>query len=148
MISSYPQFALRRKGNKVHLAVAVDTLWHILVLCVTPANKEDRVQVSELVERVQGETGQTVEIAFVDQGYTRETAADAPKKHGIKLHTAKNGIVLLSRCWVVERSFGWVSQFRRLARDDERLPETLAGLDYVAFVILMLRNVARIPAEC
>lgn len=142
--------AKRRKGNKVHLAV--DTLGHLLALCVTPANEQDRAQVSELAERVQAETGETVEIAFVDQGYTGETAADAAKEHGIKLEviklpTAKNGFVLLPRRWVVERSFGWVSRFRRLARDYERLPETLAGLHYVAFVILMLKNVARILAE-
>ena len=142
--------AKRRKGNKVHLAV--DTLGHLLALCVTPANEQDRAQVSELAERVQAETGETVEIAFVDQGHTGETASDAAKEHGIKLEviklpTAKNGFVLLPRRWVVERSFGWVSRFRRLARDYERLPETLAGLHYVAFVILMLKNVARILAE-
>jgi transposase len=45
---------------------------------------------------------------------------------------------------VVERSFGWMSRFRRPARGHERLPETLAGLHYVAFVILMLKNVVEI----
>jgi transposase len=51
---------------------------------------------------------------------------------------------LLARRWVVERSFGWMSRFRRLARGYERLPETLAGLHYVAFIILMLKNVVEI----
>ena len=46
----------------------------------------------------------------------------------------------------IERSFGWMSRFRRLARDYERLPETLAGLHYLAFVILMLKNVAEVLA--
>ena len=139
--------AKRRKGSKVHLAV--DTLGHLLALCVTAADEQDRAQVSELAKRVQEETGETVEIAFVDQGYTGENAADAAEEHGIKLEvvklpTAKRGFVLLPRRWVVERSFGWMSRFRRLARDYERLPETLAGLHYVAFVILMLKNVAEI----
>ena len=137
--------AKRRKGNKVHLAV--DTLGHLLALCVTAADEQDRAQVAELAERVQAETGETVEIAYVDQGYTGENAADAAEGHGIKLEvvklpTAKRGFVLLPRRWVIERSFGWVSHFRRLARDYERLPETLAGLHFVAFVILMLKNVA------
>jgi transposase len=141
--------AKRRKGNKVHLAV--DTLGHLLALCVTAANEQDRDQVSELAERVQAETCETVEIAYVDQGYTGVNAADAAEEHGIKLEviklpTAKRGFVLLPRRWVVERSFGWVSRFRRLARDYERLPETLAGLHYVAFVVLMLKNVAEILA--
>ena len=137
--------AKRRKGNKVHLAV--DTLGHLLALCVTAADEQDRAQVAELAERVQAETGETVEIAYVDQGYTGENAADAAEGHGIKLEvvklpTAKRGFVLLPRRWVIERSFGWVSRFRRLARDYERLPETVAGLHFVAFVILMLKNVA------
>jgi transposase len=141
--------AKRRKGNKVHLAV--DTLGHVLALCVTAADEQDRAQVSELAERVQAETGETVEIAYVDQGYTGENAADAAEEHGIKLEvvklpTAKRGFVLLPRRWVIERSFGWVSRFRRLARDYERLPETLAGLHFVAFVILMLKNVAEVLA--
>jgi transposase len=139
--------AKRRKGSKVHLAV--DTLGHLLALCVTAADEQDRAQVSELAKRVQEETGETVEIAYVDQGYTGENAADAAQEHGIKLEvvklpTAKRGFVLLPRRWVVERSFGWMSRFRRLARDYERLPETLAGLHYVAFVILMLKNVVEI----
>jgi transposase len=139
--------AKRRKGNKVHLAV--DTLVNLLALCVTAADEQDRAQVAELAKRVQAETGETVEIAFVDQGYTGENAADAAAEHGIKLEvvklpTAKKGFVLLPRRWVVERSFGWMSRFRRLARDYERLPETLAGLHYLAFVILMLKNVAEV----
>ncbi len=141
--------AKRRKGSKVHLAV--DTLGHLLALCVTAADEQDRAQVSELAKRVQEETGETVEIVFVDQGYTGENAADAAGEHGIKLEvvklpTAKKGFVLLPRRWVVERSFGWMSRFRRLARDYERLPETLAGLHFLAFVILMLKNVAEVLA--
>jgi transposase len=139
--------AKRRKGNKVHLAV--DTLGHLLALCVTAADEQDRAQVAELAKRVQAETGETVEIAFVDQGYTGENAAESAHEHGIrlevvKLPTAKRGFVLLPRRWVVERSFGWMSRFRRLARDYERLPETLAGLHYLAFVILMLKSVAEV----
>ena len=141
--------AKRRKGNKVHLAV--DTLGHLLALCVTAADEQDRAQVAELAKRVQAETGETVEIAFVDQGYTGEKAAEAAEVHGIKLEvvklpTAKRGFVLLPRRWVVERSFGWTARFRRLARDYERLPATLAGLHYLAFVILMLKNVAALLA--
>jgi transposase len=101
--------AKRRKGNKAH--AAVDTLGNLLALCVTPANEQDRAQVSELAERVQAEAGETVEIAYVDQGYTGENAADAAEEHGIKLEVvkfpeAKRGFVLLPRRWVIERSFG------------------------------------------
>jgi transposase len=135
----------RRKGSKVH--IAVDTLGHLLALHVTPADEQDRAQVGLLAEALQEATGQSVDLAFVDQGYTGEDAATAAARHGIKLEVvklpeAKRGFVLLPRRWVVERSFGWAARFRRLARDYERLDTTLAGLHYVAFSLLMLHKAA------
>lgn len=125
--------------------VAVDTLGHLLTLLVTPANEQDRAQVGELASRVQDATGQSVELAFVDQGYTGDDPAQAAASRGIqleviKLPQAKRGFVLLPRRWVVERSFAWVARFRRLARDYERLPATVAGLHLVAFACLMLHQ--------
>src|SRR5258706_15019215 len=70
--------AKRRKGSKVHLAV--DTLGHLLALHVTPANQQDRDQVGKLAKSIQKETDKSVELAFVDQGYTGEKAAEAAKK--------------------------------------------------------------------
>jgi transposase len=133
----------RRRGSKVH--IAVDTLGQLLALLVTPANEQDRAQVAELAAQVQEATGETVEVAFVDQGYTgNQPAADAEAQgmrlEVVKLPTAKRGFVLLPRRWVVERSFGWMARFRRLARDYERLPETLAGLHFLAFAMLMLKR--------
>jgi transposase len=92
---------------------------------------------------VQEITGDCVEVAFVDQGYTGERPKQAAGDHGVKLEViklpkAKRGFVLLPRRWVVERSFAWTTRFRRLTRDYERLPETLAGLHFVAFSVLML----------
>jgi len=80
-----------------------------------------------------------------DQGYTGEQPATDARAQGIrlevvKLPTAKNGFVLLPRRWVVERSFAWVSRFRRLARDYGRLAETPAGLHCVAFALLLVRR--------
>jgi transposase len=60
----------------------------------------------------------------------------------VKLPEAKRGFVVLPRRWVVERSFGWAARFRRLAWDYARLSETLAGLHYVAFSLLMLHKAA------
>ena len=67
--------AKRRKGNKVHLAV--DTLGHLLALCVTAADEQDRAQVAEFAERVQAETGESVEIAYLDQGDTGKNTTDS-----------------------------------------------------------------------
>lgn len=121
--------AKKRKGSKVH--AAVDTLGHLLALKVTAANEQDRAQVKELTQAVQTATGENVQLAYVDQGYTGEQPATDAAAHGIKLevvkhHEAKRGFVLLPRRWVVERTFAWAARFRRLARDYERLAATLA----------------------
>ena len=139
--------AKRRNGSKVHMAV--DTLGLLLALHVSPADQQDRSQVEELARKVQEVTGESVELAYVDQGYSGAQAAEAAAGHGIelevvKLTEAKRGFVLLPRRWVVERSFGWLARFRRLARDYERLPETLAGMNVLAFLIVMLRRLVDI----
>ncbi len=140
----------RRKGSKIHLAV--DTLGHLLALRVTPANEQERAQVGALAEAVQEVTGQSVELAFVDQGYTGSAPAAAAAEHGmqlavVKLPEAKRGFVLLPRRWVVERSFAWATRFRRLARDYERLPQTVEGLYFVAFACLMLHRLIPVAAQ-
>ncbi len=133
----------KRKGSKVH--AAVDTLGHLLALKVTAANQQDRAQVTDLAQAVQATTGQNVQVAFVDQGYTGEQPAAEAQQQGIRLevvkhHQAKRGFILLPRRWVVERSFAWAARFRRLARDYERLASTLAGYHWLAFALLMLQS--------
>jgi transposase len=140
----------RRKGSKIH--AAVDTLGHLLALLGTPADEQDREQVEALAAAVQEATGQTVELGFVDQGYTGEQAARDAAKHGIRLEVvklpeAKRGFVLLPRRWVVERSFAWMTRCRRLAKDYERLPEVVAGLHFLAFVSLMLQRLVHVVAQ-
>ena len=143
--------AKRRKGSKTH--IAVDTLGHLLALHVTAVDKQDRAQVAQLAQDVQEVTGQSVELVFVDQGYTGEETAQAAAEHRlrlevVKLPDAKRGFVLLPRRWVVERSFGWMSRFRRLVRDYERLPETLKGLHFLAYAMIMLHRLVQTLAFC
>src|ERR687890_201244 len=133
--------AKRKKGSKVH--AAVDTLGHLLALFVSPANEQERAWVGELARAVQEATGESVELAYVDEGYTGERAAEEAEAHGMRLEVvkheeAKRGFVLLPRRWVVERDFAWASRFRRLVKDYERLPDTVAGLHFVAFGLLFL----------
>ena len=142
--------AKRKRGSKVH--IAVDTLGQLLAVRVTAANEQDRAQVEELVAQVQEVTGESIEIAFVAQAYTGEQAAQDAAQHGIKLEVvklpeAKQGFVLLPRRWVVERSFAWTTRFRRLVRDYERLPETLAGLHFLAFAMLMLKRLVMLMMQ-
>src|SRR5215207_7415660 len=94
--------AKRKKGTKVH--AAVDTLGHLLALFVTPANEQERAWVGELAEAVQEATGESVELAYVDEGYTGERPAEEAQAHGMRLEVvkheeAKRAFVLLPRRW-------------------------------------------------
>lgn len=135
--------AKKRKGTKVHLAV--DTLGHLLAVLTTPANEQDRAQVFDLCLEVQEVTGVTVEVAFADQGYTGTPTALEATEAGVELVIVKRpeasqGFILLPRRWVVERSFAWLSRFRRLGRDLERLPSTLVGFHFLAACVLLCNN--------
>ena len=140
----------RRRGSKVH--AAVDSLGYLLALTVTPASDDERTQVAALAEQIQAVTGDHVELAWVDQGYTGEVAARAAAAHHIRLEVvklpeAKRGFVLLPRRWVVERSFAWMARFRRLARDYERLPAVVAGLHMLVCVCLMLHQLIHLSSS-
>ena len=99
----------------------------------------------KLAQAMQEATSESVELAYVDQGYTGEKPPEAAEEHGIRLEVvkhqeAKRGFVLLPRRWVVERDFAWASRFRRLVKDYERMPATAAGLHFVAFACLFLHR--------
>ena len=102
-----------------------------------------------LAAEVQAVTDGHGELAYVDQGYTGADAAAEAAAHGITLDVitlpaAKRGFVLLPRRWVVERSISWMRRFRRLAKDYERLPETVAGLHFLAFACILLARTVRL----
>lgn len=78
-------------------------------------------------------TDGVVEIAHADQGYTGEDAATHKDKVNtlelvvVKHIEVKKGFVLLLRRWPIERTFGWLGRFRRLAHDYEHLSQSIAG---------------------
>lgn len=88
-------------------------------------------------------------LACEDQSYTGEQARQGAQASEIdlqivKLPEARKGFFLLPRRWVVERSFWWLSRFRRLNGDFERLPRVLASLHFVVFAIFMLPKAAAV----
>ena len=124
--------AKRKKGSMVH--AAVDTLGHLLPLFVTPANEQERAWVGELAEAVQEASGEWVDLAYVDQGYTGERPVDEAQAHAITLEVVKHpeskrGFVLLPRrlCRGTRFRVG-IAVSAVVVKDYERLPTTLAGM--------------------
>jgi len=69
--------------------MAVDTLGHLLALHVTSASAEGCGEVGRLARTVQAITNDAVKLAWVDQGYTGERAANAAARYGIALKVVK-----------------------------------------------------------
>ena len=98
----------RKKGSKTHMAV--DTLGHLLAMVVTPANEQERAQVAALAAAVQEVTGEHVEVAYVDQGYTGEDAAAAAQRTA----SAGGGQAARGQTWLrpLATALGRRTQFR------------------------------------
>jgi transposase len=131
----------KKKGSKTH--VAVDIYGNLIALLVTPANQSDRDMAYDLAVQVQQATGESVQICFADGAYSGQVTADSLAACGIELVVIKRtdgqvGFKVLPKRWIVERTLGWLSRFKRFARDYERLPEALAHLQLVAFVMLLM----------
>jgi len=110
---------------------------------VTPPDVGDRIAVGCLAADIQDATGDSVRLAYVDQGYTGgAAAAEGITLHVVKLPQAKRGFVLLSLRWVVERSSAWATRCRRLVKDYEHYAATIARFHVIAFVRYTLKHTA------
>lgn len=69
--------------------IAVDTFGHLLALHVTAANEQERAQVYELAQQVQAVTGDTIQVAFVNQGYRENTHQQMAADHAIEFIVVK-----------------------------------------------------------
>ena len=61
--------------------------------------------------------------------------------------TAPHSFQVLRRRWVIERTFGWLMRYRRLARDYERRTDHAEAMIYWATIIIMTRRLARFETE-
>lgn len=136
----------RVNGRKRH--VLVDTTGLLLAAAVTPANVQDKAGALVALGRLGG-GGKKLRRVWADGAYrtTRGHLASWAQRHGVSLTAVERpegqrGFSLLPRRWVVERTFSWLCQSRRLAKDYERLCETSEALIYVAMTRLMLRRLA------
>ena len=134
-------------GRKRHLVV--DTLGLILGVLVTSANVPDREGAAQLLPSVLRRHGRLRQL-WADGGYSgaalRETLRAAVPSRGLRLDIVKRcdlkagGFVVQPKRWIVERSFAWLTQARRLTRDYETKEQNSAALILIAASRLMLRR--------
>jgi transposase len=127
--------------------VAVDVEGWLLALVVTAASVSDRAGAKLLVIRLLG-TFDTLKIMWADSGYDGTPLAACLKAiAAITLEVVKrtdaHAFQVVRRRWVVERTFGWLMRYRRLARDYERRTEHHEAMIYWATVLIMTKRLAR-----
>ena len=130
------------KGIKRH--VVVDTLGLLLVVVVHSAGLQDRDGAKVVLAKACGHFPR-LGLLWADGGYAGKLIRWTQETCGWVLQIVKRnvdlkGFVLLPRRWVVERTFGWMVQYRRLSKDYEFLPQTSEAMIQVAMIHLMLRR--------
>ena len=127
-------------GRKRH--ILVDTLGLLILVAVTAASVQDRDGARVLLRKLRG-TGKKLRKIWVDGGYRGELLEWVKSRFKfipeVVLRSDKQkGFVVLPRRWVVERTFAWLNNYRRLSKDYERLTETSEAFVQIAMMRLML----------
>lgn len=130
------------KGRKRHLLV--DVLGLVLTASVTAASVQDRDAAQDLLPRVKADLPR-LKLIWADSGYSGPLVEWVQARCGWVLEIVKRaegltGFHLLPKRWIVERTFGWLVQRRRLARDYESRTDTSEAFIYVAMIHLMLKR--------
>jgi transposase len=125
----------------------VDTEGWLLALVVTAASVSDKAGAKILVIKLFG-TFSTLKIMWADSGYNgrplaRYAQAVAAITVEVVARTSPRSFQVLRRRWVVERTFGWLMRYRRLARDYERTTANSDAMIYWATTIIMTGRLAR-----
>jgi putative transposase len=131
-------------GRKRH--ILVDTLGLLLAVVVTAASVSDPAGARLLFKRLGG-GGKKLRRIWVDGTYRGHLLDWVIEHCGILLQPVlrsdnHKGFVVLPRRWVVERTFAWLTQCRRLSKDYEALPESSEAMIYLAMIRLMIRRLA------
>jgi putative transposase len=110
---------------------------------VHSAAVQDRDGGEEVLLRMVGCFGRLKKI-WADGGYAGEFVEDARRLFGRVIEIVKRpGVkkfVVLPKRWIVERTFGWFSKYRRLSKDYETLPQSSEAMIHIAMINLMLHR--------
>jgi transposase len=137
--------AKKVNGRKRH--IAVDTLGLIITIVVTAASVQDRDAARPLIWNLH-RAGRRVRLVWADGGYAGQLVTWAKTSLKLTLEIVRrpddlHTFQVLPRRWVVERTFAWISKFRRTVRDYERLPEHHEAMIQWAMIAIMARRLAR-----
>ena len=133
-------------GRKRHLAV--DTLGLLLAVVVHRADCQDQDGARRVLRQL-GKRFRRIKVVFGDIAYGRAGLPDwARKTFGWTLQTVLRpvgirGFIVLPKRWIVERTFAWLTRYRRHAKDYEKLPASSEAFTYIAMIGLMARRLAR-----
>ncbi len=134
-------------GRKRHLLV--DTLGLIVGVLVTAANVGDRVGLMGLLTAYFADGVKRLRKVWVDGGYSGSELKDwvwnLKQTHKIDLEVVEKegqGFQVVKRRWVVERTFAWLLNYRRLSKDYEVLTRNSEALIHVAMIHLLIRRLA------
>ncbi len=143
--------AKKIKGRKRQ--IAVDTLGLPVECQITTGDMQDRDALAPLLREVRRKSP-WVTMSFVDSGYNGDEAQRAAfEASRIAVTVVKRtdkqikGFVVLPKRWVVERTFGWINRARRLAKDFEATVESSLAWLLLALAFLLMRRLARLPAQ-
>ncbi len=117
----------------------------LMSVCITPASMQDRDGAQLLLAGVRDRFPRLKTI-FADGGYAGQLIAWVETMCGWLLSIVKRtspGFEVLPKRWIVERTFAWLTRYRRTARDYELRPETVEAMTYAAMVHLMIRRFAK-----
>lgn len=129
-------------GRKRH--ILVDTLGLMIALVVTTACVQDRDGLKKLL-RTFGVHRKKLRKIWVDGGYRGLVIEWVKSRFRYCLEVVlrsddMKGFVVLPRRWVVERTFAWLNNHRRLSKDYERFTKTSETMVQIAMMRLMLRR--------
>jgi transposase len=132
-------------GRGRHLAV--DAEGWLLALVVTAASVSDKAGAKLLIIKL-FDAFSTLRLMWADSGYDGAPLARCAKAAAaitieVVKRTAPHAFQVLRRRWVIERTFGWLMRYRRLARDYERRTDHAEAMIYWATIIIMTRRLAR-----
>ena len=130
------------KGRKRH--IAVDTIGLLLTVVVTSASVQDRDGAKLVFAKLKGSFPRLVHF-WADGSYSGQLIAWVKDFADWVLEIVQKpadqkGFAVLPRRWVVERTFAWLGNYRRLSKDYEYEPRYSESMVYLAMIQLMVRR--------